>query len=50
MTRDEIERLHELMQRHCVRFADFALASGRKSMAYEVRLEKWRTGVVLPVR
>ena len=34
MTRDEIERLRELMQRHCVRFGDFTLASGRKSKYY----------------
>ncbi len=34
MARDEIERLRELMQRHCVRFGDFTLASGRKSKYY----------------
>ena len=48
MKRDEIERPRELMQRHCVRFGDFTLASGRKSMAYDVKLEEWRTDV--PVR
>ena len=31
MAREEIERLRELMQRHCVRYGDFTLVSGRKS-------------------
>jgi len=34
MAREDIERLRELMQRHCVRFGDFTLASGRKSKYY----------------
>jgi hypothetical protein len=50
MTRDEIERLRQLMQRHCVRFGDFALASGPKGVAYVGKLEEWRTGAVQPVR
>ena len=31
---DEIEELRALMQRHCVRFGDFTLSSGRKSKYY----------------
>jgi orotate phosphoribosyltransferase len=31
---DEIEELRVLMQRHCVRFGDFTLSSGRKSKYY----------------
>jgi orotate phosphoribosyltransferase len=34
MAREEIERLRELMQRHCVRYGDFTLVSGRKSKYY----------------
>ncbi len=34
MTRDDIDRLRDLMQRHCVRFGDFTLSSGRKSKYY----------------
>ena len=31
---EEIEQLRALMQRHCVRFGDFTLSSGRKSKYY----------------
>jgi orotate phosphoribosyltransferase len=31
---DEIEELRTLLQRHCVRFGDFTLSSGRKSKYY----------------
>ena len=34
MPRSEIEELRALMQRHCVRFGDFTLSSGRKSKYY----------------
>ena len=32
--RSDIERLRELMQRHCFRYGDFTLRSGRKSKYY----------------
>ena len=32
--RDDVERLRELMQRHCFRYGDFTLRSGRKSTYY----------------
>jgi orotate phosphoribosyltransferase len=31
---DDIERLRDLMQRHCFRYGDFTLSSGRKSNYY----------------
>ncbi len=34
MSREDIEQLRELMQRHCVRYGDFTLSSGRKSNYY----------------
>jgi orotate phosphoribosyltransferase len=34
MARDEIERLRDLMQRHCFRYGDFTLSSGGKSKFY----------------
>lgn len=34
IAREEIERLRELMQRHCVRYGDFTLVSGQKSKYY----------------
>jgi len=34
MIRDDIEQLRALMQRHCVRFGDFTLSSGKKSAYY----------------
>ena len=33
-TRDDTERLRELMQRYCFRYGDFTLRSGRKSKYY----------------
>src|SRR3972149_5647339 len=32
--RNDIEHLRELMQRHCFRYGDFTLRSGRKSKYY----------------
>lgn len=34
MDRDDLDRLRDLMQRHCFQFGDFTLASGRKSKFY----------------
>lgn len=34
MSRENIEQLRELVQRHCVRYGDFTLSSGRKSTYY----------------